>query len=87
MKAALAQYVLSLKAAQGETHRAEDRAIYEKYLADAAVILALVETEAPSNLIASAMQQHERLWGHTWLSDDAYKDPSSKWELVKQCAA
>jgi hypothetical protein len=86
VKAAIAQYVLSLKTAQGATQRAEDRAIYEKYLADAAVILALVETEAPSHLIASAIQQHERLWGHTWLSDDVYKEPSSKWAAVKKCA-
>ena len=87
MKTTIAHYVLSLKAAQSSTHSAEDRAIYEKYLADAGVILALAETEAAPHLIASAIQQHDRLWGHTWLNDDAYKEPSAKWTAVKQYTA
>lgn len=86
MKAAIAQYLLSLNKAKVLTHHAEDRAIYEKYLVDAAVILALVESEASSHLIESAIQMHERLWGHTWLSDDVYEELRTKWAAVKQCA-
>ena len=85
MKTEIAQYILSLRAAASMTHRAEDRSLYEKYLADAAVLLALVETEAPSTSISEAVQGHERLWGNTWLVDDAYKGPSTAWEKVKQC--
>ena len=87
MKTTIAQYVLSLKTARDTTHRAEDRAIYEEYLADAAVILALAESEAPITLIAEAIRKHERLWGHTWLNDDMCKEPSVKWQAVKRCAA
>ena len=43
MKKEIAQYVLSLQDAAEKTHRAEDRPIYAKYLADAAVLLALAE--------------------------------------------
>ena len=86
MKTEIAQYILSLSAAAAMTHRAEDRSLYEKYLADAAVLLALAETEAPStSIICEAVQSHERLWGNTWLVDDAYKRPSVAWQKVKQC--
>ena len=85
MKTEIAQYILSLHAAASMTHRAEDRSLYEKYLADAAVILALAETGAPSSSFREAVQSHERLWGTTWLVDDAYKGPSAAWQKVKQC--
>jgi hypothetical protein len=48
MKTEIAQHILNLREAASMTHRAEDRPLYEKYLADAAVLLALAETEAPS---------------------------------------
>ena len=85
MKTEIAQYILSLRAAASMTHRAEDRSLYEKYLADAAVLLALVETDAPSTSIRDAVQGHERLWGTTWLVDDVYKEPSAAWQKAKQC--
>lgn len=85
MNPEIAQYVLSLHAAAKATHRAEDRPLYEKYLADAAVILALAETDAPLSDIKEAVQSHERLRGNTWLADDAYKTPSAAWQKVKQC--
>jgi hypothetical protein len=85
MKTAIARYALSLSAAASETHRAEDRLLYERYLADAAILLALAETGAPVTSIHEAIQRHERLWGNTWFVDDAYKGPGSAWEAVKQC--
>ncbi len=85
MKTEIAQYILSLRAAASMTNRTEDRRLYEMYLADAAVLLALAETEAPSISIREAIQTHERLWGNTWLVDDAYKEPSAAWQKVKQC--
>jgi hypothetical protein len=81
---AIAQYILSLHDAASKTHRAEDRPIYQMYLADAAVLLALAETGGCSPALVAAITEHERLWGHSWLLDDAYKGPSSAWTAVKQ---
>lgn len=86
MKAEIAQYILCLRSSASMTNRAEDRSLYEKYLADAAVLLALVETEAPITSIRDAVLSHERLRGITWVVDDTYKEPSAAWQKVKQCS-
>ncbi len=83
MKKELAAYILKLNEAVQSTKRAEDRPLYEKYLASAAVILALVESGARKNIVEEEVQAHERLWGNTWLVDDAYKIPSDAWQKVK----
>ena len=83
MKKELATYILKLNEAAKTTKRAEDRSLYEKYLASAAVILALVESGAEKEVIQNEVQAHERLWGNTWLVDDVYKNPSSAWQKVK----
>ena len=83
MKKELAAYILKLNEAAQSTKRAEDRPLYERYLASAAVILALVESGADTNIIEEEAQAHERLWGNTWLVDDAYKIPNEAWQKVK----
>ena len=83
MKKELAAYILKLNEAAQSTKRAEDRQLYERYLASAAVILALVESGAENNIVEEEVQAHERLWGNTWLVDDAYKIPSNAWQKVK----
>jgi len=83
MKKELAAYILKLNEAAQTTKRAEDRALYERYLASAAVILALVESGAESYIIEDEVQAHERLWGNTWLVDSAYKIPGEAWGKVK----
>jgi hypothetical protein len=83
MKKELATYILMLNEAAQTTKRAEDRSLYEKYLASAAVLLALVESGAEKEAIQKEVQAHERLWGNTWLVDDVYKRPSSAWQKVK----
>jgi hypothetical protein len=83
MKKELATYILKLNEAAKTTKRADDRSLYEKYLASAAVILALVESGAEKEVIQNEVQAHERLWGNTWLVDDVYKNPSSAWQKVK----
>jgi hypothetical protein len=35
-------------------------------------------------MIQNEVQAHERLWGNTWLVDDAYKNPSNAWQKVKE---
>ncbi len=82
MKMELAAYILELNDASKNTHQAEDRRLYDKYLASAAVILALTERGAESETIKNEIQAHERLWGNTWLVDDAYKKPSNAWQKV-----
>ncbi len=84
MKKELATYILKLNEAAQSTKRAEDRPLYEKYLASAAVILALAETGAEKEMIQNEVQTHERLWGNTWLVDDAYKNPSNAWQKAKE---
>jgi len=78
-----ANYVLALKAAAA-THRAEDRRIYELLLGDAAVLLALATKGNDHAALLAAVTSHERLWGHTWLVDDAYREPSAIWQQLRQ---
>ena len=77
-----ADYVLALKAAAAATHRAEDRRIYELLLEHAAVFGACHRGNDHVALLA-AVTAHERLWGHTWLVDDAYREPSAIWQQLR----
>ena len=83
MKKELATYILKLNNPAQATKHAEDRPLYESYLASAAVILALSESGAEKEIIKNEIETHERLWGNTWLVDDAYKTPSDAWQKVK----
>ena len=80
---ALADYVLKLSEAAANTHFADDRPLYEKYLADAAVLLALVVSGAKASDIDTAVERHERLWGQTWLQDDVFKKPADAFSAFK----
>ena len=80
----LSLYILKLHRAAQKTKRAEDRPLYEKYLASAAVILALAEKGAEKEILENEIRAHERLWGNTWLVDDVYKGPSNAWQEVKK---
>ena len=84
MKKELATYILKLNESAQLTKQAEDRPLYEKYLASAAVILALVENDAEKETIKNEIESHERLWGNTWLLDDVYINPSDAWQKVKE---
>jgi len=84
MKKKLATYILKLNESAQLTKRAEDRPLYERYLASAAVILALVENGSVKETIKKEIESHERLWGNTWLVDDVYKVPHDAWQKVKE---
>lgn len=58
--------------------------MYASYLADAAVLLALVVDGAEKSKIGQYIQDHERLWGHTWLKDPVYKKPRESFEKIKK---
>ena len=80
----LARYVIELEACLANTHRAEDRSLYEKYLASAAGILASCVLKQPASEIASRIMTHERLWGTTWLGDDIYRKAATAWAEAKK---
>jgi hypothetical protein len=83
MNRKIAYYVLMLRDAVGETHQAQDRPIYAKLIAEAGVLLALVDTTADSKIIVEAVTAHERLWGYTWLKDPVFEKPSKAWQEVR----
>ena len=84
MKTELADYILKLKEGQDKTHRAEDRSVYTSLLADVAIILALVEKGENKQEIQSAINNHERLRGHTWLDDPAHEPSSNIWAEINK---
>jgi len=83
MTKALADYILKLSEAAANTHFAADRPLYENYLADAAVLLALVVRCAEPSQIDEAVKRHERLWGYSWLQDDVFKNPADAFKEFK----
>ncbi len=83
MSERLAAYVLKLEDCARRTHRAEDRTLYEKYLSDAAGMLAMSVAARPIAALRERAQSHERLWGHTWLQDEVYREAGEAWSAVK----
>ena len=84
LEKALARYILYLSESSDATHRAEDRPVYTSYLADAAVLLALVVNGADKSKIEQHIKDHERLWGQTWPRDPVYKKPRESFENIKK---
>jgi hypothetical protein len=80
----MGRYTLDLSESSSNTHRAEDRPIYEAYLADVAVLFAMVIEGADRKEIQKRIEQHERLWGHTWLQDSVYKKPRESFDKIKE---
>lgn len=83
---AVVRYILDLSESADATHHAEDRPVYESYLADAAFLFALVVDGAEKAKIEEYIQGHERLWGHSWLQDPVYKKPRESFEKIKKLA-
>ena len=80
----IAAYILSLEQCAAKTHRAEDRSIYERCLADAAGMLALSVMAGPIAELQQRAKSHERLWGHAWLQDEVYGKAAEAWSSVKE---
>jgi hypothetical protein len=83
MRKEIAQYIISLNEAAEKTHRSEDRQIYVRLLADSAILLALIETDAAQESITDAAARHDRLWGHSWPVDDVCLAAISAWQNCK----
>jgi hypothetical protein len=80
----LAAYILCLESCLEKTHRAEDRSIYVRYLADAAGLLAACVAGEPKPALASRVESHERLWGQTWLQDPIYREAAAAFGAAKE---
>ena len=83
MKAELADYILCLSKSLAHTKQANDRPLYEKYLADAAVLLALVERGVDIGELKQRVHNHERLLSNTWLAGDEHKAIFEEWAKFK----
>ncbi len=79
-QAALADYILLLSESLEHTHHANDRPLYQAYLADAAVILALLVRGADTKQVHSHIKDHGRLWGQTWLVGPEHVAIGKAWE-------
>ena len=82
MDQTLAAYVLRLAEAAANTHTAADRSLYEKYLADAGVILAHAATGMPVSKLVPLLRAHDRLLGTTWLQGPEHKTIFAAWKDV-----
>jgi hypothetical protein len=84
MKKELAEYILCLSDTLTNTKQANDRQLYEKYLADAAVLLALVELNTVNDELKQKVDTHERLLSNTWVtSNDEYEIFYEAWSKFK----
>jgi hypothetical protein len=77
--AACADYVLRLSESLAHTHHANDRPLYQRLLADAASLLALLVRERDSAEIARAIQHHERLSLELFLSGPEHEAITDAW--------
>ena len=78
---ALARFISELARQASSTHEAEDRPLYDKFLAKAAIIMAKVERNQP---IGEDISTTERLFGHTWFKDEeAYTRIYEEWDTFK----
>ncbi len=85
MKKELADYILCLSECLAHTKQANDRQYYTMYLADAAVILALVEIESDKKVLKQKVDTHERLICNTWITnEDDYKSFYAAWGKFKR---
>jgi len=78
---ALADFISEVRRLNADTHEAEDRQIYGRYLSEAATILAKVIRDEP---IGDDVASMDRLFGNTWLKDDqAYRQAYTAWDRYK----
>jgi len=70
-RAALAKYVSILEESARTTHRAEDRSIYEKHLANSAKMFLAIESEDPLGSLKRLVSDERRFYGWGYLSGAA----------------
>jgi hypothetical protein len=82
MDRAIAAYILVLAESNAKTHTAADRQLYQKYLADAAALLARAVSGASVSDLVPLIRDHERLLGLTWLKGPDHVAVFKAWQEV-----
>jgi len=80
---ALADYILCLSESLAHTHHADDRPLYQSYLADGAVMLALLVRDSETSQLQTRIEQHERLSGQTFLAGPEHVAVAELWRRFK----
>lgn len=83
MKLELADYILCLSETLAHTKQANNRPLYNMYLADAAVLLAQAERGVSVEELRRGVEDHERLLSNTWLVGDEHKAVFETWKRFK----
>jgi len=86
MEKELAQFIEDLEFGLRTTDRAEDRKLYETYLAYAACIFSKVILKAPLDELHKAIDTNEKLWGNTWLVDPVQAKHPDSYKKFKELA-
>ena len=81
---ALADYVICLSESLAHTHHAHDRSLYQMYLADVAVLLALVVRGSETSQLLVRIEQHERLCAQTFLTGPEHAAVAESWQRFKR---
>jgi hypothetical protein len=77
----LVRFISEIEQQADCTCEAEDRPLYDKFLAKTAIIIAKVEQD---KRIGNDVDTMERLFGHTWFRDEkAYKRIYAEWDIFK----
>jgi hypothetical protein len=84
MKIEFAQYIQDLQFGAENTSQAEDRGLYTKYLAEAGVILSSIILGADKEELEQLVNDHDRLWGQTWLIDPVHDKAAKSYKTFKQ---
>lgn len=80
---ALADYILCLSESASHTHHANDRPLYQMYLAHAGLLLALFVRSASASEIDAQLERHERLWGQTFLAGPEHVAIRESWDRFR----
>ena len=86
MEKELARFIEDLELGLRTTKRAEDRKLYETYLAYAACILSKVILNAPMEELYKAIDTNEKLWGNTRLVEPVQAKHPDSYRKFKELA-
>ena len=82
-QAALADYILCLSQSLEHTHHANDRPLYQTYLAESAVMLALLVRDSDAQ-IEPLIKSHARTLGYSWLVGPEEAAVSKAWQTFAE---
>ena len=80
---ALVDYILCLSQSLENTHHANDRPLYQSYLAEAAVMLATLMQNPDARQIETLIEGHSRNLGYTWLAGPEHAAVEKAWSAFQ----